>query len=132
MVVIIVMAANGHASAQAYEKETNVISAGYGIASITGFYSRALSSDGYSDVEMSGTGPIYLKFSHAMSDKISLGLNFAFEEREFTYKEVYDNSLTEFSYKESVSGYSLNARLDWHFATSDKVDPYFGLGFGCR
>ncbi len=132
MLVIIVMAANSNASAQAYERGDNVISAGYGIASYTGFYSRSLSSDGYSDIESSGTGPVYLKFSHAMSDKISLGLNFAYEQREFSYKESDDFYVSEYTYYETVEGFSLNARLDWHFATSEKVDPYFGLGFGFK
>lgn len=88
----------------------------------------------YNAYSVSGIGPIHLKYDYALSDKISLGVSIGYVsfKAKWTY-DYYDyNTFTTQAYDESWTGSSLGilARFNYHFATSEKLDPYVGLGAG--
>ena len=123
--------------AQTFDENTNTISAGYGFVTLLGTISESFNS--YNDLKYSSLGPIYLKFEHAISDKVGMGLNLAYATNKWEYR--YDESSTSTNgttttnqYTETTdrSTYSILVRMNFHFGESDKFDPYAGFGVGYR
>ena len=70
-------------------------------------------------------GPLMFSFDWALSDKFSIAFRPA--------GMYYTTKSTNYGYGSSKSSLffgGLQARVDFHFATSQKLDPYFGLGGG--
>ena len=118
--------------AQTFDENTNTISAGYGFVTLLGAISESF--DTYNDLKYSSLGPIYLKFEHAISDKVGMGLNVAYATNKWEYR--YDDSSTgtaqQYTETTSRSTYSILVRMNFHFGESDKFDPYAGFGIGYR
>jgi hypothetical protein len=84
-----------------------------------------LSSNGYSSPDPSGTGPIYIKYSHVFN-KTGVGLNFATERLEFISNQ------DGYTYKEVREETSWQLRLDFHAPIPDSIlwKAYIGFGLG--
>lgn len=76
-------------------------------------------------------GPVVMSFDRALSDKFSIAFRPAAMYYQYEYK-IYDYYLYNRSYIKSSGVFfgGLQVRLDYHFATSKKLDPYFGFGAG--
>jgi opacity protein-like surface antigen len=116
--------------AQAFEEGVNTASVGYGFVTLLGSVNNTF--DSYSDVNYSSTGPLYAKFEHAISDKVGLGLNFAYAGNQWAYQfnDGYDG--TNYTETSKRTTFSVLARMNFHFGSSDKFDPYAGFGLGYR
>lgn len=133
LIAIAAVAAPTTSNAQAFEEGQNNISVGYGFVTLLGSISDSF--DTYTDTEYKGIGPIYAKFEHALSDKIGLGANFAYAGNEWSYKYSTTNAngdAVQYTETSKRSTWSLLARLNFHFGSSDKFDPYAGIGLGYR
>jgi opacity protein-like surface antigen len=120
-------------NAQAFEEGSNQVAVGYGFVTLLGSVNDSF--DAYSDTEYKGTGPFYVKFEHALSDKVGLGLNVAYAGNEWSYKYTgFDINGNSAIYTETSkrTTYSVLARMNFHFGSSDKFDPYAGFGLGYR
>lgn len=118
-------------SGQAFEQGKIVVSAGYGFPNFTKLYFKAFQN--YGGYTTTGVGPVHFKFEYAIADKIGLGLSINYS----SYKVEWDYTDSAYSYtkyKEGFKGSSISAilRMNVHFATSEKLDPYFGIGVGYR
>ncbi len=125
---------------QAFGQGKSVITVGYGFPSLIKSAFRAYESN--LDYKVSGFGPAHLKYEYGVTDKIGLGLSI----RYLTYKvqwsdegtvTTYDTlgnptGTTPVTYTSGYKGSSLGimARMNFHFATGDKFDPYWGFGIG--
>ncbi len=125
-------------SAQSFEKGRVIISAGYGFPNLgKSFLKTYESKNGY---KATGIGPMHFKGEYALSDKISLGLsvNYSSYGAEWTDTTSEWNSSTSsytyrtYNYSVGRTSISFNPRLNLHFATSEKLDPYWGIGFGYK
>ena len=63
-------------------------------------------------------GPAGLSFGYFLSDKISVGL-------EGTYSTLIMESKDEYTYRLQTQRFRVYPKLNFHFKTSEKVDPYF-------
>lgn len=128
MLTVVILATSLKTKAQSFTKGNHLVKAGFGFPTIMGsIFSTYENEVGYKN---SSFGPMYLKYEHALTDKIGLGLNIAYTKNEASYTENVSGS----DYKASVTRTSLSAlaRLNFHFANSKKFDPYFGPGIGYR
>lgn len=123
--------------AQCWEEGKVAVSIGYGFPNLGKSLLNAFDSNtGY---KATGFGPLHVKGDYALTDKFSFGVSMNFVNYGATYTvvgNVYDPTNTivigsaVYDNKISVLAYSINARMNFHFATTDKVDPYWGIGAG--
>lgn len=76
--------------AQSFKEGDNFLSAGYGVGTLLG--SVSTNFDNYGQLEYKGTGPIYLKFEHGVSENIGLGLNLAYAMNQWDYTYQLDST----------------------------------------
>lgn len=115
--------------AQTKSERLNNFSIGYGLGTWGGSviiigelepnYTRAI------------TGPIYLKYEKAISGKIGFGVNFSYADYEMGYS-YYDPYPDYYSKSDTYSTFSVLARFNMYFPSSEGFEPYIGLGLGYR
>lgn len=117
-----------NAQSQSFQKGNNLIKFGYGFPTIIG--SLFNTYENYQDYNINNLGPLYIKYEHAITEKIGIGINVAYTSNEANYIENINGS----NYKSTVSrtSWSALARLNFHFVSNDKLDAYFGPGVGYR
>ena len=116
----------------AFEQGTIAISAGYGFPNWVSLAFKTY--DSYTGYKASGIGPAHLKFEYGVSDKIGIGLSLNYVQYKVSWPEYDPFGVGSSIYQEGYTGSSLSAlvRMNLHFATSDKLDPYWGIGVGYR
>ncbi len=128
MACLVITACITNSNAQSFSKGNNLVKIGYGAPTITGSIFNTYES--YEGFEVKNFGPLYIKYEHALTDKIGLGLNIAYTKNEVSYVEKINGA----DYKAGIERTSLSAlaRINFHFATSEKFDAFFGPGIGYR
>ena len=109
----------------AYVQGQSTLSAGYGVGNIWkklfkfgGSYSGAY--------KVSATGPFSLTYEYGLSDKISGGIAVSYAQ----VKGTNTDPDPDLGYVETLTNFSAIARANYHFGSSEKFDPYIGLGLG--
>jgi opacity protein-like surface antigen len=128
--LIFLAAGFNKAEAQSFEQGNILVSAGYGFGNFYKTFFKVFNDEqGY---KTGSFGPIYVKGEYAMSDKVGLGANFAFIKNHAEYN--FNNPTTGNPYKATLdrTAFSVNGRVNFHFANGDQIDPYFGVGAGFR
>lgn len=120
--------------AQAFEKGKSNIQVGYGIGTVVGAIFSTWEDDPFfTNISSSAFGPIYAKYEYAASDKIGIGVNFAYASNSLSYtEEDWDGLGNDVNASIDRTTMSINARMNIHFGNSDRFDPYWGFGFGYR
>ena len=130
MLVAFAVALPNLSNAQAFEQGRSQVSAGYGV----GNFVQALFQvyEEYDAWESSNVGPFFLKYEYGATEKIGFGVNIAYAgvNGKYDLEDVFTNEVTEETIK--WSSISVLARMNYHFGTHDKFDPYWGLGMGYR
>ena len=106
--------------AQAFEQGKSNVSIGQGTENITQKLIKASSSN----ASFSVLGPMFVKYEYGVSEHIGYGLNLAYASAGYTY----DDGSGSYSW----TGISSNARLNYHFGSHEKFDPYWGVGMGYK
>ncbi len=116
-------------NAQSFEKGKTIITGGYGFGNLTKAVLKAYQDEaGY---KANSLGPIFAKVEYGVSDKVGIGINVAHIGIGASYQSTdgEGNTTTEkFKWKNT----SVLARLNLHFAKSEKLDAYWGAGLGYR
>ena len=112
------------AFSQAFEQGSNYISAGYGLGTFTGSIFSVY--ENYDDYSNKTLGPIYVKYGHAVSDKVEFGLNFGLTQHDLQFTDLG----TTVNIKRVA--WSALASLKLHFGDNDRFDPYWSIGLGYR
>lgn len=112
--------------AQAFEQGTSQISLGYGFVNTTQSFLSASDPTAYPDFKFSALGPMFLKYEYGVTEKIGFGLNVAYANAGIEYTNGAETASLKWW------NASFNARVNRHFGTSDKFDPYMGLGMGYK
>ena len=133
MICICLLVSTGFTSklkAQVFEEGKTNFAVGYGFGT---FYGAVLSDyQDESNYESTVTGPIYLKFESALSDKIGLGINLAYAKYSLSYNYTDFSSSNIYTETDSYTTFSILARMNVHFGDFDRFDPYWGVGVGYR
>ena len=113
-------------NAQAFEQGKSQISIGYGFANTTQSLLSNYDQTSYPNLEFSALGPMFLKYEYGVAEKIGFGLNIAYAGAGITYDDGVDRASLDWW------GISYNARVNRHFGSHDKFDPYIGVGMGYK
>lgn len=118
----------------AFSEGIIVVTAGYGFPNLGKSVLKAY--QGYGGYKVSGVGPLSFKGEYGLSDKIGFGVSINYVSFAASWIEngtdSLGNSTIPYTYKFSRTSVSVLARLNIHFATSEKLDPYWGVGAGYR
>jgi hypothetical protein len=131
LITALISSANSRAGGgDAFEQGKIIISAGYGF-STSGAYFRSLEKE--SNYSAKFLGPIAGKFEYGASDKVGIGISFNYRSFDVNYSQ-YGTVDTVSLYTSGYKGkqFSVLARINTHFGTTDKLDFYWGLGIGYR
>jgi outer membrane protein W len=118
----------------AFQKGSSTVSLGYGFASpYKSLFklSNIFATDPTTSTKLSSLGPIGLTYEYGATDKISVGLQVAYG----TIKNVTTDkdglgAGKDYIITQKMDQVSAVARVNYHFGSSDKFDPYGGLGLG--
>lgn len=148
-VLMLIAFAPSKINAQAYNEKQSVVTVGYGFPNL---YKNILkvslqnSYYGYTDVNLTtkvtGFGPFFIKYEYALTKLIGVGASVGYWSTKFTQSYHYQSSVYNpnsgnyytanytdvMDYK--VSSLSAGARLNFHFGTQEKLDPYAGIAAG--
>lgn len=121
-------------NAQAFEQGKSQISLGYGFLSTTQAFIKTqvnsvdiLGDPLYLNPDFLALGPIYAKFEYGVSENIGFGVNIAYADAGINYTNDLGESAS-FKWWNT----SINARVNRHFGSNNKFDPYIGLGMGYK
>ncbi len=121
---------NTRAGNDAFGQGKIIISAGYGLG-ISGTYFRLLESE--ANYQARFLGPIAAKFEYGASDKMGMGISFNYRSFDVSYNESgSQDTLSLYTSGYKGSQFSILARMNIHFGTTEKMDWYWGLGLGYR
>lgn len=112
--------------AQAFEEGRSQISVGYGAVNGTQTFLSSYDQTVYPNLDFSALGPVFLKYEYGASENIGFGVNIAYADASIEYDDGIDRASINWW------GASFNARVNRHFGTSDKFDPYIGFGMGYK
>lgn len=134
-IVFAVLAVNlcnsNFANSQCIEKGNVIVDASYGFPNL---FSAVLKSSYknsgvvQTDFKIGTMGPIGIQGEYLLSDKIGLGLCITYANSSVKYNELVNT--TTYNYKISVPRVRVLPTFNFHFATSENLDPYFIIGIG--
>jgi hypothetical protein len=128
----------------AFSEKKSFLSAGYGFGVgkwMFGWWGdNGYNYSYYNDTASTLLGPFYVKYEYGISDEWSLGFAFAYLKYETDYQYpyyMYNSNYTSgyyvyYKHKETYESFSGLIRANWHFATTEKLDAYYGFGLGLR
>ena len=104
---------------------------GYGMGDVIPMISSRIDIDytGEKNFHLKYPGSLSIKIDPAISNRFSLGINFAYMYHEISYSidlgtsDTYTNVIT-------INAFVIDARVNWHIAPSSHFDPYLGAGAG--
>jgi opacity protein-like surface antigen len=117
--------------ASAFGQGKSIVSIGYGFPNLGKSFFKTYES--YSDYKVTGFGPMHIKYEYGVSDKIGLGLSVNIVTFKVAWTETpwsSADSTASYEHRIKSSAYSALARMNLHFATQAKIDPYWGFGLG--
>jgi opacity protein-like surface antigen len=116
----------------AFKKGKIFVSGGYGFPNLGKAVITALITDG-TNIKVTGVGPLHFKAEMALSDGVGFGLSVNYISFGVKWNST-DTASAMIPYDNQISRSSLSilARINFHFGTTDKLDPYFGVGAGYK
>jgi opacity protein-like surface antigen len=111
-----------------------VISAGYGFPNLGKAVIQAVidASHNPTNVKATSIGPLHFRAEYALSDGVGLAASINYISAGVKWTSMNDTTLMLYDNSLSRSSLSVLARLNFHFAVSEHVDPYFGIGAGYK
>ncbi len=134
---------NDNSSGNCVEKGNFIVDAYYGYPYVMGTYVKSVfttnNNGNNSSVEsVRNWNHIGGKFEYMLNDEIGIGLEYTYAAVDINYyedKSVLQNNqyvTKTFHYKATLYKQRALARINFHFATSEKFDPYATIGFGYK
>jgi hypothetical protein len=112
--------------AQAAQQGNIIVNPFYASPSIGTLLLKSLFSEGGSETDFSYVGPVGLSFEYFLSDNISIGL-------EGSYTNIsLESNFDGIQEKLLLQTTRVYPKFNFHFKTSEKVDPYFSIGGGFK
>lgn len=124
------------ADANCIEEGKIMIDGDYGYPYVGGYYVKAVFSTGEfhnveSVINMNHVGG---KFEYMITDRIGLGVEYTHAAVHVNYKvdKSNQNKTETYYYRATLTKHRILARFNYHFATTDKLDPYVTAGIGYK
>ncbi|MBW8050795.1 MAG: hypothetical protein FVQ77_10765 [Cytophagales bacterium] len=112
---------------------TVAITAGYGFPNLGLAVLKSIENQtGVTGWTAFGLGPIHFRAEYGLSDKVgfALSVNYVSFGAEYTEDDFFTGAT--YNYTVSFSSISFLGRINVHFATTEKLDAYWGIGAGYR
>jgi opacity protein-like surface antigen len=125
-----------NAKAQCIEKGKMIIDVYYGFPNLLSSYIRSAYDNTVTEgVTTTATGPFGGKFEYLLADKIGIAININYANSSIKgtgsgTDNFNINPAAIYTYKISIPRFRVFPVLNFHFATSDNLDPYFLVGAG--
>ena len=122
-------------SAQAFDEGKSVVTIGYGFPNlITATFRSIYNTTDHTGYTFSAMGPLVARYEYGLSEKIGFGIvaGYSMMSLSYTYQDWNSTMTAQVNYTATLkwSSPSVGARMSIHFATKDKLDPYFGVSAG--
>jgi len=125
-------ASNGFA--QSWDEGKSSVTVGYGFPNlVTATFRSLYNTSNHTGYTFQAMGPIIARYEYGLSEKIGFGLVLGYSSMSLSYNyEDYNSNgvLTTYTEKLKWSSPTVGGRMSIHFATKDKLDPYFGVSAG--
>jgi opacity protein-like surface antigen len=127
---------------KAFKTGTFAFTVGYGFPDLYKSFIKSIVANSGVAYEVKGLGPAFLKVEYGVTKLIGLGAAIGYQSINvsdtYSYQESTYNSTTgmyEYHNYEDVekltyTSLSIGARINFHFGTGKKLDPYAGVGVG--
>ena len=120
-------------TAKCFGQGTVVFTAGYGYPSWGQvLYNFWINTNGYNNVyddyKTKGIGPLHFRGEIGLSKFIGMGISVNYEKYGGQWTRMYYNGI--FNENLTITSLSVMPRFNLHFATSNMIDPYCGVGVG--
>ena len=123
------------ANAQAFEENKNYFSLSYGFKLVNpSTFLTEVVGDISSDIKIANFNPIGLKYEHALTENIGVGVSMGYSSFDLSTVVTVDDGTTVQKYNHSINGskFTASARMNLHFGDHDIIDPYIGFGLGYK
>ncbi len=121
-------------SAQAFDEGKSVVTLGYGFPNIiTASIRAAYNSTSHTNYSFKAFGPMFLRYEYGLSEKIGMGvvLGYSMASISYDYQDQTTTGATvNYTAKIQWNSPTAGLRFNIHFATKEKLDPYFAVGAG--
>ena len=107
---------------EAFSQGTSTLTAGYGVGNLAKTWFKTYESFG--GYKATGMGPFHLRYEYGVSDRIGLGVSVNYVSYGAKWEDMGD------TYEIGASSWNVLGRMNWHFATGEKLDPYWAVGVG--
>ncbi len=133
---------------KAFDEGKMVLTVGYGFPNIYKAIFKAANSNSSTNgaygsssnvvSDIKGLGPAFLKFEYGLNKVVAVGASFGYYNFTLTQTQTYQSYLGSSSnyvsytdvYKWYYTSFSAGARINFHFGTGKKLDPYAGVAAG--
>lgn len=127
---------------KAFEQGTFNLTAGYGFPDMYKSFIKSIVNNSGNNYEVKGFGPVFAKVEYGVTKLIGLGVAVGYQSigvsDTYLYQESTYNSTTgnyEYHTYEEVeklqyTSLSVAARINFHFGTGKRLDPFAGVGVG--
>lgn len=112
-------------SGNCVEEGTIIIDAFYGYPYVAGAVLKSAFTNRIGEVR--NTNHFGVKAEYMVSEKIGLGIEYTYADASLTYT---DSTLRE--YEAGIKKSRFLGKLNFHFATTESIDPYFTVGAGVK
>ena len=112
---------------------------GYGVPNFAGAPFKALADKYDTAAVVKGIGPAFIKYEYAATNKIGIGavvryssskIEYPIESTEYDVNGNRTSADSTYTYSQSRLSIAAMARINYHFSTTRRFDPYAGLGIG--
>ena len=107
------------------EKGTIIVDAFYGYPYLAGAILRSAFTNTEGNVR--NLNHLGAKAEYMVSEKIGLGIEFTYADASVSYRDSLYRT-----YEAGIKKYRILGKLNFHFATTESIDPYFTIGAGLK
>lgn len=127
---------------KAFKEGTFNVTIGYGFPDMYKSIIRSLVVNSGNTYEVKGLGPAFLKAEYGVTKLIGIGANIGYQSISVTdtysyQDQIYNSTTGMYEYhtyedveKMTYTSLSIAARINFHFGTGKRLDPYAGVGVG--
>jgi hypothetical protein len=105
----------------------------YGFPNFGASFAKSVVSE-VNDIKVTGIGPCGVRAEYFLADKFGIGIDFIYNSFNITGSQDSLNAdqtvYKSYDYKASAQRYRAQLRMNYHFASTENLDAYFGFGVG--
>jgi len=130
--VLVISLTSFNSNAQAVKKGDVLVDTYYGIVNLFNLAFKGTLGSGASNASTSSIDHLGVRGEYMLIDKFGVGLDLDFNKVSVSYSTTTTENLNTVVYSYNIGSQNIrsSATFNYHFADSDKLDAYLGLGAG--